>query len=155
LFPLNLFCELQPFITNKTFFIPPLLEEIGVCRNMRSVVVRIGKRSAWRQAMFTTLTGLAALSFSIGGYFMKLSAGLTHLGPTVLMFAFFSVGAVFQTVAMRGEEMAITYIAVLGFEAITAFALSVFLLNESSSISKFAGVGLVLAGIVLLRTGRA
>ena len=27
--------------------------------------------------MFTTLTGLAALSFSIGGYFMKLSAGLT------------------------------------------------------------------------------
>lgn len=105
--------------------------------------------------MFTTLTGLAALSFSIGGYFMKQSAGLTHLRPTVLMFAFFSVGAVFQTVAMRGEEMAITYIAVLGFEAITAFAVSVFLLNESSSLPKFAGVGLVLAGIVLLRTGKA
>ena len=31
--------------------------------------------------MFTTLTGLAALSFSIGGYFMKLSAGLTHPPP--------------------------------------------------------------------------
>jgi len=57
--------------------------------------------------MFTTLTGLAALSFSIGGYFMKLSAGLTHLRPTVLMFAFLSVGAVLQTVAMRGEQMAI------------------------------------------------
>ena len=44
--------------------------------------------------MFTTLTGLAALSFSIGGYFMKLSAGLTHLRPTVIMVVFFSIGTV-------------------------------------------------------------
>ena len=104
--------------------------------------------------MFTTLTGLAALSFSIGGYFMKLSVGLTNLRPTVLMFAFFSVGAVLQTVAMRGEQMAVTYIVVLGFEAITALALSMLLLNESASVSKVAGVGLVVAGIVLLRTGK-
>ena len=97
--------------------------------------------------MFTTLTGLAALSFSIGGYFMKLSAGLTHLRPTVLMFAFFSVGAVLQTVAMRGEQMAITYIVVLGFEAITALALSMILLNESASLSKFTGVALSWAGL--------
>ena len=79
---------------------------------------------------------------------MKLSAGLTHLRPTVLMFAFFSVGTVLQTVAMRGEQMAITYIVVLGFEAITALVLSIVLLNESGSISKFAGVALVIAGIV-------
>ena len=104
--------------------------------------------------MFTTLTGLAALSFSIGGYFMKLSVGLTHLRPTVLMFAFFSVGTVLQTVAMRGEQMAITYIVVLGFEAITALVLSILLLNESGSLSKFAGVALVLAGIIVLRTGK-
>ena len=81
--------------------------------------------------MFITLTGLAALSFSIGGYFMKLSAGLTQLRPTVLMFAFFSAGTVLQTVAMRGEQMAVTYIAVLGFEAITALALSMILLGGS------------------------
>lgn len=105
--------------------------------------------------MFTTLTGLAALSFSIGGYFMKLSAGLTHLRPTILMFAFFSLGAVLQTVAMRGEQMAITYIVVLGFEAITALALSMILLNERGSLSKFAGVALVVGGIVLLRAGKA
>jgi multidrug transporter EmrE-like cation transporter len=103
--------------------------------------------------MFTTLTGLAALSFSIGGYFMKLSAGLTHLRPTLLMFGFFSVGAVLQTVAMRGEQMVVTYIVVLGFEAITALVLSMVLLNESGSVSKFAGVALVVAG-VLLGTGK-
>jgi small multidrug resistance pump len=105
--------------------------------------------------MFTTLTGLAALSFSIGGYFMKLSAGLTHLRPTLLMFDFFSVGAVLQTVAMRGEEIAITYIVVLGFEAVTALALSMVLLHENASVSKVAGVALVVAGIVLLRIGKA
>jgi multidrug transporter EmrE-like cation transporter len=105
--------------------------------------------------MFTALTGLAALSFSLGGYFMKLSVGLTHLRPTVLMFAFFIVGTVLQTMAMRGEQMAITYLVGLGFEAITALSLSVFLLKEGSSLPKLAGAGLVLAGIVLLRTAKA
>ena len=84
---------------------------------------------------------------------MKLSAGLTQLRPTVMMFAFFSIGAVLQTIAMRDEQMAVTYIVVLGFEAITALALSLFLLNETASMSKLAGVALVVAGIVLLRNG--
>jgi multidrug transporter EmrE-like cation transporter len=104
--------------------------------------------------MFTVLTGLAALSFSIGGYFMKLSAGLTQLRPTMLVFAFFAIGASLQTVAMRGEQMSITYIVVLGFEAIAALSLGVVLLDERSSVTKLAGVGLVLAGIVLLRNSK-
>jgi multidrug transporter EmrE-like cation transporter len=104
--------------------------------------------------MFTTLTCLAALSFSIGGYFMKLSAGLTQFRPTVLVFTFFAIGAGLQTVAMRDQQMAVTYIVVLGLEAVTAFSLGVFFLNESGSLAKLAGVGLVLAGIVVLRTGK-
>jgi|SRR5450432_415866 len=101
--------------------------------------------------MFTILTVLAALSFSIGGYFMKLSLGLTQLRPTMLVLTFFAIGACLQTVAMRGEQMSITYVVVLGFEAIAAFSFGVFLLNERSSTTKVAGVGLVLAGIALLR----
>ena len=104
--------------------------------------------------MFTTLTCMAALSFSIGGYYMKLSAGLTQFRPTVLVFTFFLIGAVLQTLAMRGQEMAVTYIVVLGLEAITAFSLGVFFLRESSSLTKLAGVGLVLLGIVVLRSGK-
>jgi small multidrug resistance pump/quaternary ammonium compound-resistance protein SugE len=104
--------------------------------------------------MFTTLTCLAALSFSVGGYFMKLSAGMTQLRPTILVFAFFVLGAGLQTIAMRGQQMAITYIVVLGFEAITAFCLGVFFLKEGSSPAKWAGVGLVLVGIVVLRGER-
>ena len=105
--------------------------------------------------MFFALTYLAALSFSIGGYFMKLSAGLTEFRPTVLVFAFFVLGAGLQTIAMRGQQMAVTYIVVLGFEAITAFSLGVLFLKESSSLTKLAGVSLVLIGIVLLRVGKS
>jgi multidrug transporter EmrE-like cation transporter len=104
--------------------------------------------------MFLTLTFLAALSFSIGGYFMKLSAGFTQLRPTVLVFVLFALGAGLQTLAMRGQQMAVTYIVVLGLEAVTAFSLAVFFLKESSSIVKVAGVGLVLAGIAILRVGK-
>jgi multidrug transporter EmrE-like cation transporter len=103
---------------------------------------------------FTALAFLAASSFSIGGYFMKLSAGLTQILPTLMVFVCFGLGAAFQTLAMRGEQMGITYIVVLGLEAITAFLLSIFVLNEGSSTAKLVGVGLVLLGIVLLRLGR-
>jgi multidrug transporter EmrE-like cation transporter len=56
---------------------------------------------------------------------------------------------------MRGQQMAITYIVVLGFEAIAAFTLGVLFLKEGSSLTKFVGVGMVLAGIVVLRSGKA
>lgn len=103
---------------------------------------------------FAILAVLAAFAFSIGGYFMKLSAGLTQLRPTLLVFGFFAIGVCFQTVAMRGEEMAVTYIVILGLEAITAFLLSVFLLNEGSSTHKIIGIALVLLGIAFLRMGK-
>jgi small multidrug resistance pump/quaternary ammonium compound-resistance protein SugE len=101
--------------------------------------------------MFITLTCLAALFFSIGGYLMKSSAGLTNFRPTMLMFAFFIAGASLQTIAMRGQQMLVTYIVVLGLEAISAYSLGVFFLKEGSSLARLAGVTLVLAGIVVLR----
>jgi small multidrug resistance pump len=104
--------------------------------------------------MFLALTCLAALSFSIGGYFMKASAGLTEFRPTMLVFTFFIAGASLQTVAMRGQQMVITYIVVLGLEAISAYSLGVFFLKEGSSVARLTGVVLVLVGIVVLRVGK-
>lgn len=101
--------------------------------------------------MFIILTCLAALSFSIGGYFMKSSAGLTQFRPTMLMFTFFIAGASLQTVAMRGQQMVVTYIVVLGLEAVSAYSLGVIFLKEGSSLARLSGVALVPAGIVVLR----
>jgi small multidrug resistance pump len=81
-------------------------------------------------------------------------AGFTQLRPTALVFVLFALGAGLQTLAMRGQQMAVTYIVVLGLEAVTAFSLGVFFLKEGSSIVKVAGVGLVLAGIAILRVGK-
>ena len=98
---------------------------------------------------------MATLFFSIGGYFMKGSAGLTEFRPTMLMFSFFIAGASLQTIAMRGQQMVITYVVVLGLEAISAYSLGVFFLKEGSSFARLAGVSLVLAGIVVLRIGKS
>lgn len=104
--------------------------------------------------MLTLLMVLAALAFSVGGYFMKLSSGLTRVGPSVLVFALFAIGAACQTLAMRNEPMSVTYIIVLGLEAITAYLLGVVFLQEGSSLGKLVGVVLVVGGILLLRLSK-
>jgi small multidrug resistance pump len=94
---------------------------------------------------------VAAISFSIGGYFMKLSDGLTHSLPTALVLGLFCLGALLQTLAMRHTEMTNTYILVLGLEAITALGLGLFFLGEGVTLTKFIGIMLVVGGVAILR----
>lgn len=103
--------------------------------------------------MVTALAALAALCFSVAGYFTKLSNGLTVLGPSALMFGLFAIGSALQALAMRHESMALTYALVLALEAVTAFVLSVWLLGESASLARISGIGFVVIGIVLLKSG--
>lgn len=100
----------------------------------------------------TLLLVVAAVSYSVGGYYMKLSEGLTRGGPTALVLTLFALGALLQTIAMRHSTMSITYTIVLGIEAITALLLGVFLLGEGVTLMKVAGIGLVCLGIVILRS---
>lgn len=99
----------------------------------------------------TLLLISAAVSYSAGGYFMKLSEGLSKGIPTALVLALFCLGALLQTIAMRHSEMGVSYIVVLGLEAITALILGMFLLGEAISLAKFIGIVLVVLGIVVLR----
>ena len=100
---------------------------------------------------FAMLVLGAAISFTCGGIFMKLSEGLTRPGPTVLLFAFFALGALLQTLAMRGEELGVTYIVVLGVEAIFAFLFGLVLFGETVTLMKAGGIIAVVLGIVALR----
>jgi multidrug transporter EmrE-like cation transporter len=112
----------------------------------------------YREAPFLPRFGLlltAALSFAVGGYLMKLSRGMTQLVPTALVFVCFCLGAALQTLAMRDEQMTVTYIIVLGLEALAALILGTTLLEEPLSLLKVTGAALVVAGIVLLRMARA
>jgi multidrug transporter EmrE-like cation transporter len=94
---------------------------------------------------------LAALCFTTGGLFMKYADGFRQLPPAMAFLLLFGVGAVFQSHAMRGAGMAVTYVLVLGLEAALALGFGVWLLGESLSVAKLAGIALTLAGIVLLR----
>jgi len=102
--------------------------------------------------MNTILLITAAFSYSVGGYFMKLSDGLTKGGPTTLVFGLFCLGALLQTIAMRHAEMTITYIVVLGLEAIAALVLGLLFLGEGVTLVKLVGVLLVAIGILVLRS---
>jgi hypothetical protein len=55
---------------------------------------------------------------------------------------------------MRGEQMAITCVVGLGFEAVAAFSLAVFLLKAGQFEAKLTGIGLVLVGIIIPRISK-
>ena len=80
--------------------------------------------------MYIMMVVIAALSFSMGGFYMKLSEGFAKLVPTVLVFALFMLGAGLQTAAMRGTNLSVTYLLVLGLEAVLAFGLGVIFLRK-------------------------
>ena len=93
----------------------------------------------------------AALFFTVGGVFMKLSEGLSRFWPSLLVFLFFVIGAGLQSIAMRKSDLGVTYILVLGLEAALAFSVGVFFFKESSSMTRIGGVLLIVAGIACLR----
>ena len=97
------------------------------------------------------LASVAALCFTVGGAFMKKADGLQHAGPTVVFLLLFAAGAVALSHSMRGAELATTYIIVLGLEAAMAVALGMALFAEPMGAAKLIAIGLVLAGITILR----
>ncbi len=101
---------------------------------------------------FLGMVALAALLFTVGGIFMKLSEGLTKFWPTIIVFVLFVIGAALQALAMKREDLAVTYIAVLGLESILAFVFGVLLFSESCTPIRIAGVLLITGGIISLRS---
>src|SRR2546427_1480902 len=81
--------------------------------------------------LFAATVILAALLFTVGGIFMKLSDGLTKFWPTMIVFALFLTGAALQAIAMKREELAVTYLLVVGLEDILAFVFGVLVFSES------------------------
>jgi multidrug transporter EmrE-like cation transporter len=101
--------------------------------------------------MALLLLAAASIFYSAGGYFMKLSDGLTRRGASAAVFVLFCAGAALQAIGMRHSPMGVSYVVVLGLEAVAALSIGLVVLGERLSVSAVAGVLLVVAGIVLLR----
>ena len=97
------------------------------------------------------LYSLAAALYVVGGMFMKYSRGLTRLLPTVVLVILFSAGALIQAWAIRREPLGPSYVVVLGLEAMLAVLAGSLLFGEPVGMKTFAGVILVVMGIVVLR----
>jgi multidrug transporter EmrE-like cation transporter len=94
---------------------------------------------------------LAALAYALGGACMKLSEGFRRPLPTVGLYALFLLGATLQTVQLRRADLGVSYVLVLGLEAVVAFGIALLLFGETVAPVRAVGVALILAGTFLLR----
>jgi multidrug transporter EmrE-like cation transporter len=98
----------------------------------------------------------AALLFAIGGIFMNRSQGLSQMIPSLVMYGLFFGGASLQTLAInRAGGMALTYVLILGLEAVLVMLFGTVLLKEGYSTLKLVGIFLITIGVALLRSGDA
>jgi small multidrug resistance pump/quaternary ammonium compound-resistance protein SugE len=94
---------------------------------------------------------VASVFYAVGGLFMKLSEGLSRPWPVLAFCVLFLAGAALQALGMRGADLGVSFVFVLGVEAIAATALSTLYLHESLSLSRVLAVLLVVAGVAWLR----
>lgn len=102
--------------------------------------------------MILLLSLCAAVSYTVGGICMKFSDGFSRPWPSVGVFYLFALGAAIQTYVTTRGELAVSYIVVLGLEAILALAFGIFIFKEGLSMIKIFGFALVVAGVGFLRS---
>jgi small multidrug resistance pump len=118
---------------------------------LEAILSAVESRSFCLMSLFIAIA--AALVYTIGGVFMKLSQGLTVLGPTLMVYVCFLAGATLQILLLNGTELGVNYIFVLGMEAVLAALFGIYYFQEKLSLTHLSGMVLVVVGIALLRTG--
>jgi multidrug transporter EmrE-like cation transporter len=94
---------------------------------------------------------IASALYAVGGLCMKLSSGMSRPAPTVAFLMLFVGGAVFQALGMRRADLVVSYIFVLGAEALVAVMLSAFYLHERYPPSRVAAILVILLGMLWLK----
>ncbi len=94
---------------------------------------------------------MAALAFTVGGIFMKLSNGFTQPLPSLIVLGLFAIGAAITALAIhvRGE-LGPAYLIVLGLEAVLAFLFGAALFGEQANLGRVVGLALLVSGMILL-----
>jgi len=93
----------------------------------------------------------AAIAYALGGACMKLSEGFRRPLPTIGLYALFLLGATLQTFALKRADLGVSYVLVLGLEAVVAFGIALYFFDETVAPIRALGVVLILAGTFLLR----
>ena len=105
-----------------------------------------------RLSLYSWMVLSAAVSFACGGVLMKYADGLRNPNPSMFVFLLFVLGAALQIVAMRGTDLSVTYLVVLGLEAVLSFMFGLVVFKESITLLKVVGAIIVVLGIIVLRS---
>ncbi|PSB27496.1 DMT family transporter [Stenomitos frigidus] len=101
--------------------------------------------------MYVLMAAATAVLYTVGGVFMKLSAGFSQVIPTGMVYLFFLAGVSLQTHITNNAHLGITYMLVLGLEAVSAVLFSILIFKESYTPLTIVGIFFIVLGTVFLR----
>lgn len=87
----------------------------------------------------------------VWAYSMKQSEGFTRLAPALVTIVAMLASFGFLAAAMRHLPLGMAYAIWTGIGTIGAFVLGIVFLGEAATLIRLGAVGLILAGIVLLK----
>lgn len=95
---------------------------------------------------------ICAIGFEvIGTTAMKLSDGLTRLGPTLVLFAAYVAAFGCLALCLKRIEVGTAYAIWSGVGTAAITMIGILFFRESFDLLKLAGTGLIIAGVVVLK----
>ena len=98
---------------------------------------------------YASLAG-AIICEVVGTTFLQKSAQFTKLGPTLAMIALYAVSFYLLSQALKGMPLGIAYAMWGGLGIILTALISVFLFKQSLDPAAMAGIGLIVAGVIVM-----
>ncbi len=94
---------------------------------------------------------IAGLLEVVWAYFMKKSAGLTLLVPSIICIVTMVASVALLSLSMRSLPLGTAYTVWTGIGAVGAFTLGVVMLGEAASPMRIGAAVLIVAGIILMK----
>ncbi|MFI5907760.1 DMT family transporter [Dactylosporangium sp. NPDC051541] len=105
--------------------------------------------------MAYVLLGLAIAVEVVGTSLLKATEGFTKLWPTVGVLVAYALAFLFMAQAVKVVPVGVAYAMWSGLGTAAIVAIGAVFLGEPLSLVKVIGVGLVIAGVVVLNLGGA
>lgn len=94
---------------------------------------------------------IAGLLEVVWAYGMKLSAGFTHIGPSVVTIVAMLMSFGLLAVAMKALPLGTAYTVWTGIGAVGSFAVGIVVLGEAVTATRLLAATLILSGLVLMK----
>ena len=96
----------------------------------------------------------AAIVFEIAGTVsMRLSDGLRHVTPSVLIFVFYAISFALNSFVVRTLGLSVVYAVWSGVGTVVTAAIGIWYFKEPATALKLASIGLVVIGVLGVHAG--